>query len=119
MSFIDREEKETNPLLSLIGFVVLIVLGILSFFVSPRIVRWLTTTELKLGALGLPVLPITFPETWPFIVDRLVVTLIMFIIFFAIGMIVWSAIAKPPEIDERDVSIAKLRAEKAKSKKRR
>jgi hypothetical protein len=120
MSHLEPEYKEEarNPMLPFIGFVVIVVLGVLAYLASPSIIEWMATTDLKLGGVGLTVFPIAFPKNWSLITQRLVVTAAFFLIFFVILMIPLSLIMKPSGENELDVRLADLRTEKQKKKKK-
>lgn len=85
MSYEKEQVEKPNPLLPFIGFVLLIIIVGVSFWLSPDAVQWVQTTHWKMGG-RVEVLPLTFPAEWPFIVNQLVVTLVMSIIMFAIAM---------------------------------
>lgn len=110
-------EKQTNPMLPLVGFVVLLILGGLSFLASPYIVQWLKTTTFSLGGF-IKVLPVQFPPNWPLIVDQIAVTLVLFVLFFTIVMIALFSFMKPPGVDETSVSLDTLRREKQQKRRR-
>jgi hypothetical protein len=120
MSHLEPEYKKEarNPMLPFIGFVVMIVLGVLAYLASPSIIEWMATTNLKLGGIGLTVFPITFPKNWSPITQRLVVTLAFFLVFFVILMIPISLVMKPSDEDEMGVRLRDLRTEKQETKKK-
>jgi len=107
------EDKPPNPLTPLFGFVVFLIVGGLSYWVSPRVVRWLAHTHVKLGGL-IPLLPIEFPADWPPIAHNLAVTFPLFFVVFAIVMSVVMFMMKPPATG--DVTMETMRKE---AKKRR
>ncbi len=111
MSFQRQEEKKkSDPLQPLLGFILLIVIGGLSYLASPFVLNWLQTTNLSLGMLG-PILPMTLPPEWPEIVKQGLVTVLLFMVGFTVAMIVLFSITKPPK-GETDVSMAEVRARK-------
>ena len=113
----EPKKKETSAMNPAFGFVIFVVLGLLSFFISPIVVKFLTTTSFGIASAG-AILPITFPADWPSIVPRLVVTVVLFVILFTLSMIPMFAFV-PKTGSEMDVDIAKLRKEKQQQKNRR
>jgi hypothetical protein len=105
-------------MLGLIGFIILVVVAGLSFAVSGAVVNVLQTTQLTIGA-GIHVLPIQFPPDWPVLVDQLAVAFGLFIVLFALIMIVMISLMRPPNTSEADVSMEVLRREAKAKKKRR
>src|SRR5512139_3372025 len=104
---ISDESKRDNPMLGLIGFIVLIVLGGLSFAVSGAAVRFLSTANVVLGTAR--VLPIKFPPTWSPLGHQAVVAFGIFMILFVIAMIIMFTFMKPPGTSELDVSLDQMR----------
>ena len=118
MSFLQKQKTEGNPFLGLVGFVVMIVVGGISFVIAPRAIDFVTTTQFSFGIVQ--VLPIQFPSDWPAIMRQLVMTLALFLVFFALLMIPLAAVIKP-EIDDKEmeVSIGEMRKKKAEQRKRK
>jgi hypothetical protein len=113
------KDKRPNPLQPFIGFVVLIVLGGFSFLAAPTVVKALTTVQFSMGFWG-PVLPITFPETWPPFVQQTVIALVLMFILFTLVMILMIPFLKTPgdPLDVRD-PVVLSRKEKQRRKRRR
>lgn len=117
-------KKKADPLGPLLGFLILIVGGGFSWIVAPRAIVWLENTRFVFGFLG-PVLPIQFPDNWPSLMQRLVVSGFMFLIFFVIAMIVIMALMGTSQQGDMDISMKEVRERKAertlggKKKKRR
>jgi hypothetical protein len=111
-----EKKKKANPLLPLIGLVIMILCGGGSYLVAPRVINFLETAQFTLGALG-PILPIAFPSEWPPILIRGVVAGVTFFIVFTVMMIIMFAIMKPPQ-EESHVDISDVRKEVQARKKR-
>lgn len=110
--------NEQNPMLGLIGFIMLIVVGGISFLVSGPLLHYLTTTDLRLGMSGIKVLPIFFPSTWSPLGSQAAVAFVVFLFMFAIVMIILFMFMRPSNRGDTSVSIDVLRQEKAAKKKR-
>jgi hypothetical protein len=117
-NIIEADTKKQNPMLPVIGFVIMAIVGGVSFWASPGMVRWLKTTNFKLGGF-VPVLPIEFPEGWPPLANQLAVTLFLFIFIFALAMTVMFFVTGQTGLGENDVSLDEIRREKEKKMKRR
>ncbi len=111
------KEEKPNPIMPLVGFFLLLILGGLSYLVSPTIANWLAMAEVTLGK-DFKLLPITFPPEWPSFAPRLVVTLVMFGVFFVVVMILLFLFMKPGG-STSDVTLQQVREEKDRKKKRR
>ena len=101
--------ERTNPLLPVIGFVVILLTGGLAYFSASAVAVWLTRTTWVLGATQ--VLPLSFPSTWSPDIVRLAVAAGMFLLVFVIEMILLFIVmgsARGP----MDVSIGEMREEK-------
>lgn len=109
--------KKADPLRPLMGFLLLVVLAGLSILTAKPLANWLQTARLNLGVLGWQILPITFPD-WPDLAKHGLVAAVTFLIVFALVMIVLMAVMRPPR-SETDVRTSKLRAEKARQRRRR
>jgi hypothetical protein len=103
----DRPKKD--PLRPAVGFILLIVVGLLAWVASPGVADWLTTTHYELGAFEWQVLPLTFPDIWPDIAVRSIVALFMFLVVFIVLLVISMLLLKPPA-KRHDVSIAQARA---------
>ena len=103
MSYVREKSRRANPLLPVIGFIVMIVVGALSYLASPVVVKWLKTTRWKFGKAA--VLPIVFPPNWPPIVEQLIVAFALFIMLFIIAMVIMFMFTKTTadEIDIKDL----------------
>lgn len=110
-------QKQQNPMLGLIGFIILIVVAGFSFAVSGLVVGWLQGGNFSLGPLK--VLPMQFPADWPPIADQIVVALALFLLIFVIMMVILFMFMKPPTYDERNVSLDEMRREVEARKRRR
>lgn len=112
-----EHSRKADPLRPLIGFLLLVVLAGLSILTAKPLANWLQTARLNFGALGWQILPITFPD-WPDLAKHGLVAAVTFLIVFALIMIVLMAVMRPPR-GEMDVRTSKLRAEKARQRRRR
>ncbi len=109
-------KKKVNPLLPLIGFVIMALDGGISYLAAPGVINFLGTTVFVFGSFG-QILPIAFPGDWPPTLTRLVVAGTMFLVIFTAMMIVIFAITKPPK-EESHVDIGDVRKEVQARKKR-
>jgi hypothetical protein len=112
-----QPKKKANPMLPLIGFVVMVLGGGFSYLVAPGVINFLQTTTFVFGSFG-AILPITFPSEWPPAVLRLVIAGTMFLVIFTLMMVVIFAITKTPE-EESHVDISDVRKEVQARKKRK
>jgi hypothetical protein len=55
----EAEAKKGNPYIALIGFIIIVLVGGISYLAAPMVKTWLTTTSWSLA--GTRVLPIRFP----------------------------------------------------------
>lgn len=119
MAFFETKDEGPKPMRPIYGFIVFVIVGAISAAVSGSVLRYVTTNTLKLGALGLPVLPINFPPEWPSLLRQGVVGLVIFLFLFVIAIIFLTAMlgATAPK-NELDVDIAEIRKVKAKQTKR-
>ncbi len=117
-NYAETGEKKQNPMLPIIGFVVIVIVGGAAFWASPRMVTWLKTTQFKLGGL-ITVLPIEFPKGWSPLANQLAVTAFLFILIFTIVMSVMFFFTGKAAMGESDVSLDEIRREKQKQMKRR
>jgi hypothetical protein len=111
-------EKKGSPLGPLIGFIMFIVIGGLSYVISPAVVHYAETAHVTFGSFGWKLLPIAFPAGWPDILKNLIVTGLLFLILFVVAMIILFSIMKPAR-GEMDIGLEQIRAQKAKKKKAR
>jgi hypothetical protein len=109
-----EQKRQHDPLVPLLGFVLLLLVSILAYFAAPGIARWLETTEFSFLSFG-QVLPIDIPDAWPDIVVRLVIAGAVFLFVFTILMVVLMLVMKPPK-GEYDIGIQEVRAKKGKRK---
>ncbi|MBN1122494.1 MAG: hypothetical protein JXJ17_15565 [Anaerolineae bacterium] len=109
-------KKKNNPLLPLIGFVIMALGGGFSYLAAPGVINFLETTTFVFGFFG-PILPIAFPSDWPPLLTRGVIAGMMFLVIFTVMMIVMFAIMKPPK-EESHVDISDVRKEVQARKKR-
>jgi hypothetical protein len=112
-----QPKKKANPMLPLIGLVIMILGGGFSYLIAPGVINFLQTTTFVFGSFG-AILPISFPSEWPPTIIRLVVTGTMFLVIFTLMMIVIFAITKPPQ-EESHVDISDVRKEVLARKKRK
>lgn len=117
-NIIEQEKKQQNPMLPIIGFVVMLVVGGLAFWASPRMVWWLKTTKFKFAGL-IKVLPIEFPKDWSPLANQLAVTSFLFILLFTLVMAVMFFLTGKSAVGDTDVSLDEIRREKQKMMKRR
>ena len=106
----DDDSKE-NPMLGLIGFIIMIVVGGFAFAVSGPVVRYLTTANVKIGMSGIALLPLKFPEDWSPLANQLAVAFGIFLVIFVIAMVILFMFMKPASQDERSVSLDVMRKE--------
>lgn len=118
-NIVQVEEKPPNPILPVLGFVLVVVVGGLAFLVSPRVVVWLKTTHFSLAFGLLPVLPIKFPQGWSPLTNQLVVTAFMFLVIFTLVMSTILFVTSKSAVGETDVNLDEIRREKQKRMKRR
>jgi hypothetical protein len=110
--------KEQNPMLGLIGFVMLVVVGGVSYLISAPLTTYVTTAHVTLGATGLKLLPVLFPSDWSPLAGQLAVAFFIFLILFIVVMIILFMFMRPSTRSEMSVSVDVLRQEKAAKKKR-
>jgi hypothetical protein len=113
------ESKRPNPMLGLIGFIILIVVGGISFALSGPIMVWLQTAQVVIGPSAIKVLPIQFPPDWSPLGDQTAVAFGVFLLVFGVIMLVLFSFMRPSFSDPRDVSLDTLRREAAERKRRR
>jgi len=111
--------KRPNPMLGLIGFIVIVIIGGFSFAVSAPVAYWLKTTTVVAGASGVKILPLAFPPEWPPIGQQLAVTVGLFLILFVLAMVLMFAFMRPSTASEMDVNMDVMRREAAAKKKRK
>lgn len=112
-------KKESNPFLPVIGFVLMVILAVISFFLSSIIVNWMQTAHFALGATGIQLLPIQFPAAWSPLGKQLLVGGIMFMISFAAAMILLFMFMRPESAGDYDVDLAVMREEKERLRRKR
>ena len=112
-------EKKENPMLGLIGFIIIVVIGGFSFLVSSPVLDFLTTANVTLGLSGIKLLPLTFPADWSRLGDQAAVAFGIFMIVFVIAMIILFTFMKPSTESEMSVSLEDMRKEVAERKRRR
>jgi hypothetical protein len=105
------KSKEQNPMLGLFGFIVLVVVGGVSFLISGPLTQYLTTARVTIGAANIKLLPIKFPVDWSPLADQLAVTLVVFLIIFVIVMIIMFMFMKPSSEGEMSVNLDVMRKE--------
>lgn len=111
--------REQNPMLGLIGFILLIVVGGFSYFVSAPLTVYLTTAHVTAGATGLKLLPLSFPADWSPLASQLSVAFFVFLVLFVVLMIIFFLFMRPSSQSETSVSVDVMRQEKAAKKKKR
>lgn len=116
-NYVEADKKQQNPMLPIIGFVIMLIVGGAAFWVSPRMVFWLKTTQFKIAGL-ITVLPIEFPEGWSPIANQLAVTTFLFILLFTVVMAGILFLTGNTAMGETDVSLDEIRREKKKMMKR-
>ena len=104
-------KKEQNPMLGLIGFIIMVVVGGISFLISGPLTRYLTTAHLTVGMTGLKLLPVKFPPDWSPLAGQLAVAFGVFLVVFVFSMLILFIFMKPPSKDEMNVDIDILRKE--------
>lgn len=117
MAMLEKKGKDAPPFNPFVGFIILLVLGALSFLASPALVRFITTANVRLGGF-IQLFPMSFPPEWTFMTQRIVVTFAIFLGFFIIFMVIWSIVMAGSGRDEFDVDLTKLRKERAQARKR-
>ena len=111
--------KEQNPMIGLIGFIMIIVVGGVSFLLSIPLTTYFKTTRLTLGMSGLQVLPLKFPQGWSPLGQQLAVTAGLFLVLFVISMVILFMFMKPSSEDETSVNLDVMRKEVEARKKHR
>lgn len=109
MNYREVSNKRANPLLPLIGFVVLVITGGLSYFAAPGVSVWLTQARWVLGVTQ--VLPISFPTSWSPATIRLAVAAGMFLVVFVVEMTLLFVVMGSSR-GSMDVSIGEIREER-------
>jgi hypothetical protein len=112
------ESKRQNPMLGLIGFIVIVLIGGGSFAVSGPVTNYLQTATVVLGASGIKILPIAFPPDWSPLANQLAVTAGLFIVLFVIAMLIMFIFMTPAGQDDLSVNMNTIRQE-AKARKKR
>ncbi len=112
-------EKKENPMLGLIGFIIIVVIGGFSFLVSGPVLNYLTTANVTLGLSGIKLLPLAFPPEWSRLGDQVAVAFGIFMIIFVIAMIILFMFMKPSTQSENSVSLEDMRREVEARKRRR
>jgi hypothetical protein len=111
-NFVETAEKRAvTAWIPVIGFVMMIVIAILSYLLAPAFHGWLTDAEWVLA--GTKILPLTFPGAWSDETIRLVVAGMLWLGLFAITMFVLLLTMGSP-LKEDDVSLSQIRKEKEK-----
>ncbi len=113
------KSKQQNPMLGLIGFILIVVLGGFSFGVSGPATAWLQTSTVVLGASGINILPLKFPDTWSPLANQLAVTVGIFLVLFVIAMALMFMFMRPASVTEQSVSMHDMRKEAAARRKAR
>lgn len=113
------EGKKQNPMIGLIGFIVIVVIAAISFVLSGPIMGWLTTANFVLGASGIQVLPLAFPGDWTPIARQLAVAGGLFLILFVIGTGITFIFMTPSTSSDMSVSLDDMRREVEARKRRR
>jgi len=103
--------KKENPMQGLIGFIILVVVGGISFLVSGPVLGFLTTANLTLGMSGIKLLPLAFPANWSQLADQAAVAFGLFMILMVIMMIILFTFMKPSTQGETSVSMDQMRRE--------
>lgn len=117
-NYVEAEKKQQNPMLPIIGFVMILILGGAAYLISPVVVTWLRTTHFSLGGL-ITVLPIAFPKGWSPLANQLIVAAFLFILLFALVMSGMFFVSGKSAVGEDDVSLDEIRREKQKMMRRR
>ena len=110
------QKDQPSPLRPLIGFIILVGGGGVSWFVAPAIRNWLTTAEVSIGSLG-QIMPIAFPDNWPPIATQAIVAILLFGVLLTLMMIIMLSLSKTPR-GELDIGLEEIREQKKKSKQR-
>jgi hypothetical protein len=105
------ETKKENPMLGLIGFIILVVVGGFSFAVSGPALHFLRTAHVTVGMSGIKLLPLEFPANWSPLANQMAVAFGIFLVVFAIAMIILFLFMKPSTQDEYSVSLDVMRRE--------
>lgn len=107
--------KKSNPYIALMGFIIIVLVGGVSYLAAPMLRTWLTTTTWFVA--GTRVLPIRFPA-WDLLTQDLAVAAGMFLVLFAVVMILLLVVMGSPA-GPTDVSLQEIRAEKKRKEKQR
>jgi hypothetical protein len=108
-------QEKANPLIPFIGFVMLLVVGGLSYLVAPAATGWLMTAQWTLA--GTAILPFAFPAAWSPVMVRVSVAAGLFLLLFVLVMIVMLLMMGSPKT-ETDATYGQLRKEKARKRRR-
>ncbi len=114
----DEREKKPGAFIPLIGFIVMILVGGVSYLVADPVKAFVTTQEFYFGTFGWQIFPVVFPSTWPESMQTLVVGGIVFLFLFIIFMIIMLILLPTPNSEYQDI-IKEQQAVKKKPKKRR
>src|SRR5512137_1492163 len=118
-NYVEADTKKQSPILPIVGFVIILAVGGLGFWISPRVVTWLKTAKFALLGGLLPVLPIQFPKDWSPLASQLAVTAVLFLFIFTLVMtVMFFAMGKSTQ-GEMDVNLDDIRREKQKQMKGR
>ncbi len=110
------DTRKANPLLPLIGFIIILAFGGFAYLVSPAVGQWLSTTNWTV--VGTSVLPMRFPAGWSEVTVRLAISSGIFLVLFVLAMILMFLVMGTSR-SETDISLGELRAEKASKGRRR
>src|SRR5262245_34586395 len=101
--------REPNPMLGLIGFIVLLVVGGISYGLSIPVYPYVSKKTMMLGAAQ--VLPIRFPPDWTPLMNQLAVAFAIFLILFVISMVLLFVFMRPHTADDRSIDLNVMRQE--------
>src|SRR5438552_3094270 len=99
------KQKAATAWIPLIGFVMLIVLAIISYFLALPFHTWLTHAKWALA--GTTILPLTFPNTWTDDQVRISVAVMVWLGLFATSMVIMLMFMGSP-MSETDVNLADI-----------
>ena len=111
-NFVETTEmKAVTAWVPLIGFVMFVLLGIVSYLLAPAFHGWLIEAEWVVA--NTKILPLNFPGAWSDETIRIVVAVMLWLGLFAITMFVLLLTMGSP-LKEDDVSLPQIRKEKEK-----
>ena len=101
MSEYDRRGEKIekpNPLLPVVGFILLVGFGGFAYVIAPTARRFAETRPVRLGSMQ--VFPMEFPADWPDVAINGAIALIIFLVLFGIGMVIALAVVPSRRVED-------------------